>query len=217
MLSLASNKYWLSKRNDRAIVSLGYDSIALFGDVKVYKNNYALPLGFTYNKMISESDFKKMSSVQKDFCLLRACVFPDESANDFNTFSKFSLQDTLMPLTMNSYADFVNSLRKETLQISKFTENDIIGNITVSQQKALFFSIPFDKGWKVTLNGTNVKLYRLNCGLTGLIVPKGNHTVELSFTPRYKKLGAIISGIFIIVFIGLLVISNKKNKTVQSV
>ncbi|MCZ8284755.1 MAG: YfhO family protein, partial [Bacteroidia bacterium] len=60
LFSLASGKYWLSKRPDNAVANMGFDSIAKFGDVKVYKNKYALPFGFTYNEGIGEDEFKKL-------------------------------------------------------------------------------------------------------------------------------------------------------------
>ncbi len=212
LFSIASGKYWLSKRTDNAIANMGFDSIGKFGDVKVYKNKYALPFGFTYNKTISGKDLKKLSPSQKDFCLLRACVVDsvDKSALDF--LPKFNLSDTTAALDFTNYLANVNELKKDNFSVTKFKENNITGTINTPESKILFFSMPFDEGWKCNINGKETKLMRLNCGLTGLLTQKGTNAVELIFEPRYKKIGTIGSILAICLFIGLTIIVFLKNK-----
>ena len=165
LFSLASGKYWLSKRTDRAVVNMGFDSIAKFGDVTVYKNKFALPFGFTYDKAIGEDEFKKLSSTQKDFCLLRACIIGNEDKSTFTFLKPFNVADTVAPITFDNYMAYVNELKKDNFVISKFTDNNIIGSVNVNEAKTLFFSIPFDEGWHVKVNGADAKLYRINAGL----------------------------------------------------
>ncbi len=204
LFSIASGKYWLSKRTDRAVVNMGFDSIAKFGDVTVYKNKFVLPFGFTYNAIIGEDVFKKLSPTQKDFCLLRATVVGNEDKATFSSFKQFNLADTTALVTFDNYMAYVNELKKDTFTISKFSDNNIIGSVTVTEPRILFFSIPFDEGWSVKVNDKDAKLYRINAGLTGLPVSNGNNKVELTFEPRLKAKGAIISIIALLCFAGLL-------------
>ena len=204
LFSLASGKYWLSKRTDRAVVNMGFDSIAKFGDVTVYKNKFALPFGFTYDKAIGEDEFKKLSPTQKDFCLLRACIIGNEDKSTFTFLKPFNVADTVAPITFDNYMAYVNELKKDNFVISKFTDNNIVGSVNVNEAKTLFFSIPFDEGWHVKVNGADAKLYRINAGLTGLPITKGNNKVELTFEPRLKAKGAAISIAALIVFFALL-------------
>lgn len=219
LFSLASGKYWLSKRTDNAVAGMGYDSIATFGDVKVYKNRYALPFGFVYKQTISEDALKKLSPSQKDFCILRACVIDKEDKAFAAQLPEFNLADTLAPLDFVNYEKYTTELKKETFVVSKFSENHIVGSVTTPEPAILFFSIPFDKGWKATVNGKDVELTMLNCGLTGMMTEKGLNTVELKFVPRYKKTGAYVTLISLALFIGLTVLlylksRSKKNNTV---
>jgi uncharacterized membrane protein YfhO len=101
--------------------------------------------------------------------------------------------------------------------ITKFSENNIIGNVNTADFKILFFSIPFDEGWKATINGKDAKLYRLNCGLTGLMTQKGNNSVELKFTPRFKNIGAMASLISLLIFVGLLAVNFYRNKSKSNI
>lgn len=212
LFSLCAGKYWLSKRDNAGLESMGMDSINRFGDVKVYKNKFALPFGVTYDKVISRSEFLKFSSGQKDFGILRACVIDDENMADLKSLKQFNPADTLQPITFDAYQQFVDGLKKDKFAINKFSENHITGTVNTPESKVLFFAMPFDEGWSVKVNGQDAKLQRLNCGLTGLITQKGNNNVELSFTPRYKKMGALVSLISLALFAGLQVINYMRNR-----
>jgi len=215
LFSIASGKYWLSKRSDNSVASMGFDSIAKFGDVKVYKNKFALPFGYTYDKGIGEDEFKKMSPTQKDFCLLRACVIGNEDKATFASLKQFNVVDTTAPISFDNYLAYVNELKKDNFTISKFSENNIKGSVTVNDSKILFFSIPFDEGWSVKLNGTDAKLYRVNAGLTGLLINKGKNDVELSFEPRLRSKGKLISLISLFLLVALLGYSFYRSRRVK--
>ena len=205
LFSIASGKYWLSKRPDNSVANMGFDSIAKFGDVKVYKNKFALPFGFTYNNGIAEDVFKTLSTTQKDFCLLRSCIIGNDDKSTFTSLKQFNLNDTTAPMTFDNYLAYINELKKDSFSISKFSENNIKGSVTVNDSKVLFFSIPFDEGWSAKLNGTDAKLYRVNAGLTGLLINKGKNDVELSFEPRLRSKGKLISIVSLLILFGLLV------------
>jgi uncharacterized membrane protein YfhO len=64
----------------------------------------------------------------------------------------------------------------------------------------LFFTIPFDKGWKIKVNGENKMFSRVNMGFTGIVLPKGKHNIELYNVPQYSQLTSTISIVSIILF-----------------
>jgi uncharacterized membrane protein YfhO len=215
LFSTLSGKYWLSKRPDNYLKGFGYDSIAQFGDVKVFKNRYSVPFGIASDVVLNESAFKKLSPTQKDFFALRGLVVADED-NDLLSFTKrFNLADTVATFSFEKYNQYVNELKKDSLTITQFKESDIKGDITVASPKILFFSIPFDEGWKATINNNDAKLYRVNAGLTGLKLPVGKSSVELKFEPRLMKKGLLVSIMALIILVALLIAEIFRNKKVQ--
>jgi uncharacterized membrane protein YfhO len=215
LFSMAAGKYWLSKRNDRSIESMGYDSIAKFGDVKVLRNRYYAPMGVTYTQIMSLGDLKKMSNIQKDFSALRACVVDSSDMQDFSKFKRFNLADTNVVLSYDMLAANIKALKSDSLHITDFHENRIAGDINLKEDKILFFSFPYDEGWKAKVNNADAKLYRINAGLTGLILSKGNSQVELSFTPRLKKQGGILTIVSLLVLAGMSAFSFIRKKKVE--
>ena len=69
----------------------------------------------------------------------------------------------------------------------------VIRNGDVKQDTSIFFTIPYDKGWKVYVNGEKVPYEKVNLGFIGLRLGSGNYHLEFRYEIPYLKVGAIIS------------------------
>ncbi|HEV8284540.1 MAG TPA: YfhO family protein [Chitinophagaceae bacterium] len=201
----ASIKYALTKDNKSPLLQGNYDSLTKIGDIIILKNRYALPFGFTYEKYISQSAFHKLSNSQKLITLFRAVVLEDSVIHN-TAMSAFNLNDTSLNYTGTDYVNDISALKKDSFNIQLFSENLIKGKIKADNKKILFFSIPFDKGWTIKLDSKEIKPFVANIGFTGIQIDKGEHTVELSFLPRFYNSGALISCIGLFLFLILIII-----------
>ena len=215
--SFGSVKYALTKEQNPNLLHFGYDSIARsFGDVKVLKNKFSLPLGFTYEKYISLKDFKTLSQNQKIITLYKAVVIDDGTYHKFGNLEKFDSNQIHENYFDKDYSDDIKLLSRDTLNIREFGQNKIKGEINVDKDKILFFSIPFDRGWNIRIDGEKVISMMVNIGFIGVPVKKGLHNVELSFTPLYFYTGAVISLIAIILFICLIIFKYRRDKKIAA-
>lgn len=197
-----SIKYNFTKKAHSQFLQFGYDSIAQEGDVKILKNKYFLPLGFTYHKCIPLNQFQKLTSLQKQFVLLKAFVAEDPVLPQFRNFSTFSIQDTSKNYTWEELSADVTERKEDTLQIAGFTNNRITGTIDLKATKLLFFSIPYDKGWHCKIDGTPTELILCNIGFMGLCLESGKHTIDLFYKPPYFTQSLIASMVgFLVYFI----------------
>ena len=208
----ANVKYGLSKSPGSFLRDFNYDSLTTIGNVQIFKNRASLPLGFTYSKFISLKDFKQLSKNQKAFTLYKAFVLDDSLYPNLKNFQKFRPADTSLNYSWGELANDASLLKKDSLKIDLFSQNLIKGKIHSEQPELLFFSIPYDKGWKATIDNKEVKPMIVNIGFTGILLDKGEHQVELSFTPRFYYLGAVISGIAVLLFLALLFIKYLPDK-----
>jgi uncharacterized membrane protein YfhO len=214
--SLGSVKYFFEVDDNSPFINMlrmNYDSIAQFGDVKVLQNKYFLPMGIAFDTYFTRSEFDKMSSAQKDFMMLRGFFIKDDEAPKYAGLSRFNLKDTLAPssYTWETLGMYTQELKKDTFKMETHGQTFFKGTIGLEKKKLVFFSIPFDKGWKASVDGAEQELVLVDAGMTGLIVDKGNHTIELHFDPRFRKEGMIVSVASLGLF-GFLVWRKRKQK-----
>src|SRR5574344_1851414 len=67
----------------------------------------------------------------------------------------------------------------------------------------LVFTIPYEKGWHIKIDGESVNHSRVLYVLTGVSVQEGEHTIEMRYVPQGIVLGTIISFIALILLISL--------------
>ena len=188
-------KYFLAKHELSQFAKLSFDSIARFEDVVLYRNKYVLPFGYTYSNYVSSSEFDRLSNDQKDLLSLKACVLDDKDIRSHQTLKHFVIKDTvaLSSYDTGSYRAAIAELSKDTMQIDEFKETRIKGSISLSEDKVMYLTIPFDKGWRLQVDGHRTEPIILNGGMTGVMLSKGQHSIELTFKDRYIGVGVILS------------------------
>ncbi len=188
------------------------DSVAKFGDVIVLKNKFTLPFGYTYERYISQIDFDLLSTTQKDIVSLRACVLDDKELAKAPGLKRFQLKDTLNlnTFTWDYFKNNIDTLKKETLNLTSFSQNKIDGTINVSENKMVYMSFPYDNGWHLKIDGKDAEKTLVNYGMTGVYLSKGNHTIDLEYHLRFFKKGLILTLIGLVLAGGFWFISRKK-------
>ncbi len=148
-----------------------------------------------------------VNNFENQIALLNAFVYDknDMPEQELNDLQKISMQDSSVFIPAQNfnfqiYEQMINRLKKDTFQISKFSQSEIKGKINLSKTKMLFFTIPYDKGWRINVNGKEKTLYRTNIGFTGIVLPKGNYEIVLYFIPQHYYLTSLISIVSIILF-----------------
>lgn len=102
----------------------------------------------------------------------------------------------------NAYHTAMSKLQKQSVN---FKVSGRKARATVSAKKAqqLFTTIPYDKGWHAKIDGKTVPLKSFKDSFILLDIPKGTHTVELSFLPRGLIVGILCFVVGIASFSGL--------------
>lgn len=126
---------------------------------------------------------------------------------------QFSLKELqVYSCDVSKFEEIYNNLNENTITNTVYKDGYINGDITVTEDKTLLYtSIPYDEGWSVTVDGTEVEYIKILDGLIGVELNEGNHNIEFKYKTPGLLLGSTISllAIFIIIFIE---VANKKSK-----
>ena len=101
------------------------------------------------------------------------------------------------------FEDFKKTVAEQAFTVTDYSSSSLEGVVDVSDNQTLFLSIPYDSGWKVKVDGKEVKTCRIGDAFLGVKVPSGEHTVSLKYTPSGFSIGWKVSLAAAIIFIVL--------------
>ena len=98
-----------------------------------------------------------------------------------------------------------NILSDEEWVLTEWTDTTLKGSIEMKEAGLLYTSIPFDKGWTVTVDGEEVSTRKLFDTFLTVELPAGSHEIEMSYEPQGLRPGAVISAgsVLILAVIGV--------------
>lgn len=99
------------------------------------------------------------------------------------------------------------SMRARTSGSFKKQKNGFVSEITLDKDNLVFFSIPYDEGWKAYVNGKEVEIEKVNVGFMAVLAQEGQNTIEFKYTTPGLKHGILITFASLIVFVIYLIVS----------
>ncbi len=89
--------------------------------------------------------------------------------------------------------DYVNILKERPASIKRVTDTKYSGSATVMDSQLLCFTIPYDKGWKLLVDGEETDTFRSADIFLSAKVTAGEHSFELEYEPPGLIMGRILS------------------------
>jgi uncharacterized membrane protein YfhO len=90
------------------------------------------------------------------------------------------------------------------VRIYDYKPTDIKIQVTSSQPGFLVLSDTYYPGWNAYINGSKVEIFRANYAFRAIEIDSGNHNIEFKYEPVSVYLGAIVSLISMLIFLGIL-------------
>lgn len=185
---------------------------------QAFVNDISKATGINDKKIIRAIKKHSIQTFKNQIALLNAFVYEEDKSIDIKPFQKLDtlqLKAEAAMFNFEIYKNLTDSLRQDTLQITSFKQSKITGNINLTKTKMLFFTIPYDDGWKIRVNGKDEALSRVSFGFTGIVLPQGTYNIELYYVPKFSQLTNTISIISILgfwIFLVFYFIKRKQSK-----
>ena len=108
--------------------------------------------------------------------------------------------------------ELAQRMQENAWKLTSAKGNHLSGTIHAQEDQMLFFSIPYDKGWTVKIDGKKVKTKALGKAFLTVKAPEGKHKVSLTYVSVGFKEGAILSIAGFVVFILIMAFFRRKKK-----
>ena len=149
--------------------------VTAIGPINIYRNTSTHAFAQFYDAFASETDARPMSVTQRDAYLLQNLIVDDPAAVHARLAQLSSTQSTL-------------ELERDA-RMRKVRDDVLSGSVTTPTASALLLTMPFDRGWRATIDGAPAELFRADFGLTALLVPSGRHALALVYLPPGRIAG----------------------------
>lgn len=121
-------------------------------------------------------------------------------------------------LAMNSYAQALQELKKDTMEHVRIGVDEVTGEIGLDEPGLLCLAIPYSEGWDAYVDGKKVKLYQANVMYMALDLDAGNHDIRLAYHTPWLKEGMYLSMTVwaaFLVYCGFLLFRRHKERLVK--
>lgn len=118
---------------------------------------------------------------------------------------------TALAQPMEQIDEQTNALAKESLENIVIDTNKIRGTLTVSEEKILCVAVPYSKGWRAYIDGTETEVKCLNGVYNGIIVAPGEHEFLMAYSTPGLHLGLILEILGVCAFAGVVIYWRRKS------
>ncbi len=184
----------------------GFRYIKTSGGYEIYENENYVPYGYSYKYYMTQEFCDEQNEDDRSAWMTKAVLLTDEQIERYGgtmknietLYSEYDAEDpTATSLTLDDEALATDSANLRATAAANFSVDDNVFSARVVRDtdSLVVFPVPYDDGWKATVNGAPVKIEKVNVGFMAVPVTVGNSEIVFTYTTPGWALGLKISGI----------------------
>ncbi len=132
-----------------------------------------------------------------------------------NLYIKEGWESCIYYIDWDVFTEAMTALQSTQVTLDDSSVDDhLTGSVTTDGKQLIYTSIPYDEGWKVTVDGKRVETFEASGALVAFYVEgAGEHDIDLRYLPDVYVIGLAISAIGILIFLLLLILYPWLKKT----
>ena len=166
---------------------------------------------YTYNKELITEKGIHINRISGQFLL----EFPLKKNDKIQIFYEKDVEEMEHPyiyyFNQESFENAYQELKNGEIKYTSYSDNKIEGTIEVDKDEIIFTTIPYDKHWKVKIDGKEVNTTYAVDALLAIETTPGKHKISLEYITDFK-IPFLISGATFIGLIASIIISKRKQK-----
>lgn len=172
----------------------------------VIEENPACPIGFAYDRYITEEELKELPLEKRGMAALNSLVIKENSAALVSGVLDHALPDkyistaTISSLVERNYENRVMDFKRDA--------KGFYCKTGYPEDRVVFFSVPFDKGWSAVVDNTPAEIIYAG-GMMAAQIPAGQHEIMFSYTTPGLGIGMILTVLAWIIFVSCIILDRK--------
>ncbi|MCR4902901.1 MAG: YfhO family protein [Butyrivibrio sp.] len=178
----------------------------------IYENSNYIPMGFTFDYYITESEFDTIDKKSADLNLVTAIILSDEDAQKYgNLMTAVTADFMTSEVTEMDFATECYKRRETACTLFETSTNGFRAITSdLNKESLVFFSVPNSKGFTATVDGVETEIVTADYGLMAIDVPAGVHEIVVTYNPPYLFIGAVITLLGVLMTALYIMICRKK-------
>ncbi len=182
----------------------GWSYVRNENDHAIFKNDYYIPYGFTYDYCISAKTVQEQYDCNEAGVMLKAIVLDRKDIKKYSSILTEITDDSLYFNGGFGNTGYIESCEERRATSKGNTihidNNGFTAEVTLDRENLVFYSVPYDEGWSVTVDGKKADVIKANIGFMAVAVPEGTHTIRFNYYTPGLKLGITLTIASIVVF-----------------
>ncbi len=180
-----------------------YDYLKTSGKYYIYENQNYIPYGFSYDYYMSYDFCDEYGGESRSRLMLKAMLLTDEQIKKYGSYMTdisellYSYIDdgsVSLSLTDAAMATDAQLLRYTSADSFTIDNGGFTATVTRDKKSLVFFSVPYNEGWRATVNGKEVPVEKVNAGFMAVPVERGMSNIRFD----YKNTG-LMAGVYVTV------------------
>ncbi len=169
-----------------------YDTMAGYD---VWENEYYIPMGFTYDHYMTEEDMQDVYASRRVLAMLSAVMLTDEQIGKYQDVLTAYSDKKINSLTEEDYYRVCRERAVQTVGDLAYTKTGFTATSDFKDEELVFFSVPWEEGWRAELNGEPVEIDRVNKSFMAICVPAGENEIEFIYETPGLKVGILATAV----------------------
>lgn len=175
-----------------SIESFEYKGV--YGNMLAYENKAYIPMGFAYDYFMTDEEFKAVDN--KFFgsqALLEALVLDEEQAGRYSDIISRYDNDSCRYEDTARLMEVCSGKASQSCEYFRADNDGFDAKITLDNDKLVFFSVPYDKGWTARINGEKVPVEKVSYGFMAVRCSAGESVIRFDYRSDATIYGMYIS------------------------
>ncbi|MDO5476656.1 MAG: YfhO family protein [Eubacteriales bacterium] len=162
----------------------GYTLLNDKNGYSVYETENYIPMGFSFDSYMTEDNYDLLKNgTVSDRVLVKNIVLSDEMAEKYGDLMTEDTDTSPEEMPYWEFYACCEERAESACSSFSFDRNGYHATARMKRDNLLLFSVPYDEGFRATIDGQPAEVERADFGLTAIFVPEGEHEIRVTYLP----------------------------------